>query len=110
MQQLFAVPANPAPATFIQSDGSEVTVHLRGDEFFSWHETVDGYTLLRQDNGDFVFATLDPNFELVSTQMLASDPNNRTPQHVEFLQKTGRHAVSLSENLQRGLENRRMRN
>jgi len=109
-QHVFAVPANPAPATFIQSDGSEVTVHLRGDEFFSWHETVDGYTLLRQDNGDFVFATLDPNFELVSTQVLATNPNNRAPKHVELLQKTGRHAVSLSENMQRGLENRRMRN
>jgi len=63
-QHLFAVPANPAPATFIQSDGSEITVHLRGDEFFSWHETVDGHTLIRQENGDFVLATLDQNVEL----------------------------------------------
>ena len=109
-QHIFAVPANPAPTTLIQSDGSEITVHLRGDEFFSWYETTDGYTLLRQENGDFVFATLDQDFELVSTTVLATNPNNRTPKHTEFLQKTGRHAVSLSENMQRGLENRRVRN
>jgi len=109
-QHIFAVPANPAPTTLVQSDGSEITVHLRGDEFFSWYETTDGYTLLRQENGDFVFATLDQNFELVSTAVLATNFNNRTSEHVELLQKTGRHAVSLSENMQRGLENRRIRN
>ena len=106
---LIAVPANPKPATFIQSDGSEITVHLRGDEFFSWFETVDGYTLLRKENGDFVYAELNQFEELIPSRFLASNPNNRTPEKLEFLQNVGRHTFARSRNIQRGVERKNAR-
>ena len=38
-----AVPACPDPVDVSQPDGSKVRLQLRGDEFFSWHETPEGY-------------------------------------------------------------------
>ncbi|MCL2412695.1 MAG: M6 family metalloprotease domain-containing protein [Bacteroidales bacterium] len=108
--KLLAVPANPEPVTFRLSDGSEVVVHLRGDEFFSWHETVDGYTLLRIENGDFMFAQLNQDGEMIASNFLASNPGGRTPEKLYFLQEIGRNVFAISENLQRAVEVRRIQN
>jgi len=40
-----AVPADPAGREVTQPDGTKFILHLRGDEFFSWHETEDGYAV-----------------------------------------------------------------
>lgn len=40
-----AAPANPFPFTFYQADGSQITLFFRGDEFFSWWETPDGFVV-----------------------------------------------------------------
>ncbi|MCX6872423.1 MAG: M6 family metalloprotease domain-containing protein [Verrucomicrobia bacterium] len=42
-----AVPACPEPAALAQPNGAKVQLHLRGDEFFSWHETADGYAVVK---------------------------------------------------------------
>jgi len=100
-QHLFAVPANPAPETILQSDGSEITVHLRGDEFFSWHETTDGYMLIRQENGDFVRATFDQHLELQRVKSeLPERRSVRRPSTVRTQQQgpqIGRQMVVLVE-------------
>jgi hypothetical protein len=44
--QLWAVPAYPYPIEITQPDGSNLTVIQKGDEFYSWIETVDGYSIL----------------------------------------------------------------
>lgn len=53
-----AMPADPRPFDFTQPDGSKVTLRLRGDEFFHWHEDMNGFTVMRE-GGRFVYATLD---------------------------------------------------
>jgi M6 family metalloprotease-like protein len=47
----FAVPANPDPVSIKQPDGSSFILKLKGDEFFSWNETSDGYAVAK-DAGD----------------------------------------------------------
>jgi len=47
---LEAMPADPRPFDFTQPDGSKVTLRLRGDEFFHWHEDLEGFTVVR--NGE----------------------------------------------------------
>lgn len=42
-----AMPAKPVWTTFTQSDGTEITARLRGDENFHFYETPDGRTLKR---------------------------------------------------------------
>src|ERR1035437_772745 len=39
---IFASPANPRPYPFFQPDGTAITLHVRGDEWFHWYETTDG--------------------------------------------------------------------
>jgi len=63
--QLWAVPADPSPIKFKQPDGTEITVRLRGDEKINWHETLDGYTLMFDDERYLVYATADAEGNLV---------------------------------------------
>ena len=47
-----AVPAKRVPRTFTQSDGSQITVTLVGDEFNHSYVTDDGLTVAKAANGD----------------------------------------------------------
>ncbi len=51
-----AVRAYPFPFTIYQPDGTEISVRMVGDERIVFHETEDGYTILRQPNGWWVYA------------------------------------------------------
>lgn len=51
--------------TFGQEHGPDVRLWVCGDEFYAVHETLDGYTAVR-DGGDFCYATL-VNGQLVSS-------------------------------------------
>ena len=51
-----AVIAYPHPVQVAQPDGTVVEVQLRGDEYFSWAETLDGYTLMHDTQGFWAFA------------------------------------------------------
>jgi M6 family metalloprotease-like protein len=53
-----AVPAYPGIHEAVQPDGTLFEMRLRGDEFFKWHETDDGYTILQdQSDGYWKYAT-----------------------------------------------------
>ena len=72
---LMAVPAAPFLITFAQPDGSTFQAHLRGDEHFSWIETVNKQVLVKSKaSGYFEFALLkrdDKNrLELVPSGIL----------------------------------------
>jgi len=41
-----AVPADPTPREVTQPDGTKIQVRLRGDEFFHWTETPNGYAVV----------------------------------------------------------------
>jgi M6 family metalloprotease-like protein len=52
-QMAFAVPATPKLLDFVQPDGTKIQLHLRGDEYFSWHETADGYVVVKDSPDGF---------------------------------------------------------
>jgi len=56
-----AAPANPKPVNVTQPDGSILTLHVRGDEWGAWAETQDGYTVLKNTRGQWVYADLEEN-------------------------------------------------
>ena len=66
----FAVPAYRKPFTAKQSDGTELTVLLVGDEALHYYATADGKPLVKEANGDFCYATFD-DAGFVSTKCLA---------------------------------------
>jgi hypothetical protein len=51
-----AVPANPEPVEIVQPDGTKFKMRIRGDEYFSWHETVDGYAVVKDADGFWKYA------------------------------------------------------
>lgn len=81
---LIAVPAAPFLTTFTQQDGSTLQIYVRGDERLNWAETSDGYTLLNSDRNK-VYAIKDVNGDLVPSEVLAQDPENRTQEELAFL-------------------------
>ena len=51
-----AVTACPDVVTVEQPDGSQIALRLHGDEYLSWTTTDDGYTVVRNDKGFYVYA------------------------------------------------------
>ncbi len=76
-----AVPAKPGKRIFTQSDGSTITVELKGDEHFHTYVTADGLTVGRLDHtGDFHYLTPEG-----LSEVMAHNPGARTQHEAEFL-------------------------
>lgn len=48
-----AVPAAPTAVKTTQPDGSRFSLHLRGDEYFSWNETSDGFAVVKDETDGY---------------------------------------------------------
>lgn len=75
---VFAAPARRVAKKVKQSDGTELTVILTGDEALHFYTTLDGKPLFREVNGDFSYAAFSAAGQLVSTRCLAHDNGART--------------------------------
>lgn len=73
---IFAAKAYPGPITVIQSDGTELTVYLHGDENFNWSTTEDGALLVHLGNNYYI-AQVEGDGSLKATPQLAHNKNNR---------------------------------
>ena len=71
-----AVPADPTPFKALQPDGRTVTVCLHGDEYIHFTTTADGYTVLRNPQGHYVYAE-QRDGQLAPSDMLAHDDADR---------------------------------
>ena len=52
-----ADPAWPDSILVNQPDSTNLWVYDRGDEFYNWVESTDGYVIVRNDKGIFEYAT-----------------------------------------------------
>jgi len=84
---LNAIPASPYPIKITQPDGTEITVRLRGDEYFKYKTTLDGYALIDDANGFLTYAQQDASGNLVTTNVKANDIADRTTSEIEFLKQ-----------------------
>ena len=80
----FAAPAYRKPFTVKQSDGTELTVLLAGDEALHYYATVDGMPLIKEADGNFYYATFN-NGGFVSTKCLAHNSVKRSAAEKELL-------------------------
>jgi len=64
------VPASPLPYQVKQPDGTVITLYIRGDEDFNWEEDVNGYTVVRDNTGAYVYATLNAQANLAPTDLV----------------------------------------
>ena len=88
-----AVPAHPGLVTISQPDGKELTVKLVGDEFFNYSCTADGYTVVRNQDGNYEYATLRAG-QVVPSGLLARDQQVRSQQEQAFLAQAGKYLRS----------------
>ncbi|MBQ7691560.1 MAG: M6 family metalloprotease domain-containing protein [Muribaculaceae bacterium] len=72
-----AVPANPTPVAVSQPDGTTLTLMLCGDEYYHFNTTTDGYTVVQDSHGRWVYATLAGS-DLRPTTVMAHDVGWRT--------------------------------
>lgn len=82
---VFAVPANRKPFVVKQSDGTMLSVVLNGDEAMSFYTTLDGKYIVKEDNGDFCYATFSSEGRFVSTGVIAHDKETRNDVENELL-------------------------
>jgi len=87
--EVFAVSAYPHKIKYPQPDGKTVlTLTMKGDEKVNWAETEDGYTLVYNRNGYFVYATLDQTGDMVPSAFVATEIAERNSQVRAFLENT----------------------
>ena len=90
--QAAANPAHRGSVLMPQPDGSMLSVCLVGDEFYHFNTTVDGYTIMLNDAGAYVYAKRD-GMTLEPTSLLAHDAADRTAAELEFLASTPKRIV-----------------
>ena len=78
--------AFPGPYTFTQPDGTELSVTLHGDEYFSYYTTLDGVILVRE--GDtFYIAEICDDGDIKATGVLAHNNGARSSSEIALIQQ-----------------------
>ncbi len=86
--QVFAIPAYPYPIKVTQPDGSEITIKMKGDEFYHYHTTLDGYPIKKDKDGYFKYAKVDKKGKFFLTNIIASEIDKRSTEEKEFIKNT----------------------
>lgn len=89
---LMAVPAHRGVAQVRQPDGTSVTLQLHGDEWMHFHTTVDGYSVVKNQHGHYVYARLNDG-RLEPTQYMAHDAAHRSPSELRWLEGVQKYQV-----------------
>jgi len=77
---MLAAPAKPQPFSHMQSDGSTVTLVMRGGEFNHSLMTLDGLAVARSENGDYCYVASGAISDIV-----AHNQDNRSIEEQAFV-------------------------
>ncbi|MDO5759839.1 MAG: hypothetical protein Q4Q06_02300, partial [Bacteroidota bacterium] len=101
-----AVPADKTPIKIKQSNGKNLTLILSGDERLNWANTLDGYTLLHDKDGAWVYATKDAEGNMVPSSVLAANEEERSQNELAFLRNIEKNLFFSSSQIEaKRLEN-----
>jgi len=95
-----AVPAPRKITTAVQPDGTVLNIWLKGDEFFHYALSTDGYVLMPDENGFYTYAVQDSTGKLKTGSRIAMDEIKRSASDKLFL-KSIKPGMSFS-NVQLG--------
>ena len=79
-----AIPAKREAVKVKQPDGTELTICLKGDEWHHFTTTTDGYTIVKNQEGYYVYAQKADGM-LKATRMVAHDVDMRQDAERDFL-------------------------
>lgn len=97
----FGVPALKSLRTVTQPDGTTLTIQLIGDENFHYYITSDGYPLVSDSTGLFLYATQDATGQFMNTGIRACDSEQRTDEEKHFLSSLTKSIVRQKSTRQR---------
>jgi M6 family metalloprotease-like protein len=86
--RLSAVPAYPFPVVYMQPNGVEITLIMKGDEFVRFAQTLDGFTLLRNDEGYFCYAQKNAQGDIEPSEFYAEEIPKRSAAAEALLAQT----------------------
>jgi M6 family metalloprotease-like protein len=69
-----SIPALPGYRTVEQPDGRKIELTQVGDEWEKYYETKEGYTVIRDNEGYWVYAVLSADGKLISSGVKAGEP------------------------------------
>jgi len=93
-----AIKAYPSKVQYKLSDGSDVSILLRGDENFKWAVSDDGYTLLYNNDGKLVYAMQDSVNLVVPSPWQLTHNKERSEALSSFLQSTHKSLIPIASN------------
>ena len=88
-----AVPAIPTPQKVTQPNGEELTVQIKGDEFYGYLTTVDGYTIVKNQQGYYNYGILAGG-DVVDSKIVARDADKRSAADQMWLESIGKNLKS----------------
>lgn len=91
-----AVPAPRKITTAVQPDGTVLNIWLKGDEFFHYALSTDGYVLMPDNNGFYTYAVQDSTGKLKAGGRVAMDEIKRSASDKLFL-KNIKPGMSFSD-------------
>lgn len=94
-----AVPAHPKPVRGQQPDGSFITICLHGDEWRHFNTTEDGYSVVKDKRGYYVYAELTDG-RLQPTSRVAHDIAQRSATEKAMLANTKKMQAPAMEKSQ----------
>lgn len=90
--QMLAIPAHRGLVKMPQPDGTLLSVQLVGDEFYHFNTTADGYTIILNEAGAYVYAQRD-GMNLKATEVLAHDEGQRSAAEISLLAGTNKYLI-----------------
>ncbi len=102
---LTAIPAPPFSITYSQPDGTTLEMFNRGDEYVHWGETLDGYTVLSNEQGYKVYAQVDKNGDIYPSEVIAHNSSSRNTEELTFLSNQERYLNFSDTQIERLLSN-----
>ena len=79
--------ANSIPVQVRQSDGTTITVILRGDEHINWYTTLDGVLLVQAADNSYYVGKVTKDGHLIATQQLAHEAAWRSSAETNLIRK-----------------------
>ena len=79
--------ANSIPIQVRQSDGTTITVILRGDEHINWYTTLDGVLLVQAADNSYYVGKVTKDGRLIATQQLAHEAAWRSSAETNLIRK-----------------------
>lgn len=91
-----AVPARKTPITIKQPDGTELTILIKGNEFFHYATTLDNIPIQRNIDGVFCYQAIGQNGILTVSDIKVNDIGNRTEQEKSYIKELNIEQLNYS--------------